>query len=83
MNFSRNFGVFPFQATVRGNSTHHTSQSKANYVMLVSAQSQDAHQNDSAAHLQIVPITHSFKRTASRHSSDITDRNSDTFSINS
>lgn len=34
MNFSRNFGVFPFQATVRGNSSHRTSQSKAKSVML-------------------------------------------------
>lgn len=45
------------------------------------SQSQDAHQNDSAAHLQIVPITHSFKRTASRHRSDITDSNGDDLSI--
>lgn len=29
-----------------------------------SAQSQDAHQNDSAVHLQIVPITHNFKQSA-------------------
>lgn len=34
MNFIRNFGVFPFQATVRGNSSHRTSQSKAKSVML-------------------------------------------------